>query len=171
MHPVAARMPLRAPDDAALVVFVRPSSFAAGYVIPIIDDQGRFLGEAGAKTHFAVVARPGDHMFVAWRENTTFLRARLLPGKTYFVEVATKPGMFQARTHLLAVAPRTKSWAKLPDWMHDTEEQAPDLEAGQRSLDADRDAVQNRLQSADEALSDADDVDLEARTLHPDDGV
>jgi hypothetical protein len=171
MNPVIGRSPLRASTTAAVVVFVRPSSYASGYLIPIIDENGRFLGEAGPKTRFAVLVPPGDHLFIGWRENTTLARARLLAGKTYYVEVSTKMGFLEPRVHLLAIAPRTKSWAKLPDWIAETEEMAPNLEAGQRALDQKHDDVQLRIHEAFEALQDFDERELEARTLHPEDGT
>jgi hypothetical protein len=171
MAPVAARSPLRAPPNAALVVFVRPSAYAGGMLVPIIDENGRFLGEAGPKTHFAVVTPPGDHVFIGWMENTSAVRTRLVAGKTYYVEIGPRWGLLKPRVHLLAVTPRSKSWEKLAEWLADTEEMTPDLAGGQAALDRKHGDVQSHIHDAFEALRDFDDVELDAHTVKPDDGV
>lgn len=171
MAPVAARSPLRAPPNAALVVFVRPSSYAGGMLVPIIDENGRFLGEAGPKTHFAVVTPPGDHVFIGWIGNTSLVRTRLLAGKTYFVEIGPTWGVLKPRVQLLAVTPRSKSWEKLAEWIAETDQMTPDLAGGQAAFDRKHDDLQSHIHDAFEVLRDYDDVELDKHTVRPDDGV
>jgi hypothetical protein len=126
---------------------------------------------ANAKSHFAVAVPPGDHVFLTWGENTAALRASLLPGRTYFVEVSAKMGWMKARAHLLAIAPRTKSWQQVQEWLAETDAYEPDLAAGQAKFDAEHDDTQDHIHAAYESLRDYDQGELDDRTLRPDDGT
>src|SRR5947209_1481562 len=75
---------LMAPPDQALVVFVRPSAFAWAVSANVLDESGRFLGDATARGHFAAVVPPGRHLLIIWAENTDVLEAELAPGRIYF---------------------------------------------------------------------------------------
>jgi hypothetical protein len=158
-------------SDAATVVFVRPSSFGAAVHPTIFDERGRFLGESEASSHFVAEVSPGEHTFVVWAENTGPIHANLAPGRVYFVEVAMKPGAFQPRAHLLAIAPRTESWASVREWMADTKPTVADHDAGQAYLDTRKEDVAERLHRAAEAFAELDDEERDARTLHPNDGL
>ena len=114
---------------------------------------------------------PGEHLFTSWSGGTNSLRATLAPGRVYFVEVAMKPGAFPARAHLLAIAPRTESWASVREWMADTKPTVADRNAGQAYLDGRKDDVAERLRRAAEAFAEMDDEERDARTLHPNDGL
>jgi len=157
--------------DLATVVFVRPSSFGAALHPTIFDERGRFLGDAEASSHFMVQLPAGEHMFVVWAENTGPIRAKLSPGRVYFVEVAIKPGWWTARAHLLAIAPRSDQWTHLRDWLADTRPTITDQAAGQAYLDDRRDDVAERLRRAREALGEMDAEELDDRTLQPNDGI
>ena len=76
-------VPLVAPPDAALVVFLRPSGYGSAVATTILDDRGAFLGDSIGGTEFAVALPPGQHVFLAWAENTAPLRAELLPSRVY----------------------------------------------------------------------------------------
>lgn len=164
-------LPIGPRPDTATVVFVRPSSFGAALHPTIFDESGRFLGDAEASSHFMVQVPAGEHMFVVWAENTGPIRAKLAPGRVYFVEVALKPGMWQARAHLLAITPRTESWNNLRDWLADTRPTIADQPAGQAYLDERHDDVADRLRRAREALAEMDPEEVDERTLLPNDGV
>jgi hypothetical protein len=171
MHPASGPVPIAPRGDAATVVFVRPSSYAAAVHPTILDERGTFLGDAEASSHFVVTLPPGEHMFLVWAENTGPIRATLLPDRVYFVEVAMKPGALQARAHLLAIAPDTETWPKLRDWIADTKPTIADQEAGQAYLNERRDDVLERLRRAREAYAEMDEEDRNDRTLHPNDGI
>lgn len=156
--------------DAATVIFVRPSAFAAAIKTTIFDGHGRFLGESLPSSYFAVNVPPGDHVFVAWAENTAALRATLAPGRKYYIEVATKLGALSARCHLLALTPRSESWAKVPLWLAESAQLVPDEIAGQSYLRSRPDELEERLRRAQEALTRYSAAELEARTLRPQDG-
>jgi hypothetical protein len=108
MQPTAPA-PLRAPADAALVVFVRHEG-ASATVYTVMDEQKQFVGQSVVRSRFAVTFPPGEHVFVAWDNRGpdanafTFevmgatsdapdlpriepLQATLARGKVYLIEV------------------------------------------------------------------------------------
>lgn len=171
MHPAPAGAPIAPRSDVATVVFVRPSSFGAAIHPTIFDERGSFLGDAEPSAHFVAHVTPGQHMFVVWAENTGPIRANLLPGRVYFIEVSMKPGVWQARAHLLAITPRTEQWGRVREWLADTKPTVADLTAGQSYLTDRRDEVLERIKRANEAFAEMDDEERFARTLGPEDGI
>ncbi len=171
MQPAGAPLPIAPRNETATVVFVRPSSYAAAIHPTIIDERGRFLGEAEPSSHFVATVAPGEHLFFVWAENTGPIHAVVLPGRVYFVEVAMKPGAWQARAHLLAIAPDTEQWPKLRDWLAETRPTIADLAAGQAYLDGRHDDVLERIRRAYDAFAEMDEGERADRTLRPNDGI
>ena len=170
MHEATSARPTEPTTGGATVVFVRPSGYAAGIKTTIFDERGGFLGDSLPESQFAATLPPGRHLFVAWAENTAALQADLTAGRTYYIEVAPRIGVFSARMHLLAITPRSKSWAKLPEWLRDSRPYEPDTSAGQAYLATRPDDVKERLRRAQEAIRKYDAEDLALHTLSPDDG-
>jgi len=164
-------IPNVAPPNAALVVFVRPSSYASRDLATILDEQGAFLGDSVAETQFAVACPPGQHLFLAWSQNTAPLSANLLPGRVYYVEVSPRPGFFSSRVQLLAITPRSNNWNQLGTWLSESTQLVPDMAAGQAYLNGRGDAVRERIRRARERMSELDAEERAARTLQPEDGV
>jgi hypothetical protein len=171
MNRSAQPQAIRASAENALVVFVRPSRLAGGVGANILDEEGRFLGDSLAGSHFAVAMKPGPHMFVVWAENTDMLTADLAPGRVYYVEVAPSMGAFSAQMHLYAIKPGRKSWDRLSEWMAKSEEFTPNLAAGQSNLDRRAKDVAERLRRAREHAGRYSGEKLLERTLAPTDGV
>lgn len=171
MRPVTGPLAIQPENDRATVVFVRPSSFGAAIKPTIVDERGRFMGDAEGNTFFVSQVEPGPHLFFVWAENTGPMMANLLPGRVYFVEVAIRPGAWTARAHLLAIAPRTAQWGNVREWLRDAEPRVPDLASGNAYLAERRDDVAERIQRAREAFGELDAVERDDRTLRPEDGV
>jgi hypothetical protein len=93
-------------DGKAMVVFLRPA-FMAGAISSTIydapDDQDVFLGSVGRKEKLAYQAEPGHHRFMVVAENADFLDADLEAGKTYYVLVKPRPGVWKARFSLIPI--------------------------------------------------------------------
>lgn len=182
MREVATPTTAKAPPDQALVVFVRPGSFAllAKYEVvdvpqPAVKDAAGhvafFLGESVANSHFAVVLPPGQHVFVCYHGSDPIarndaMRASLAPGRTYFVEIS--PNL--SGVDILAVTPRAESWSQITTWLKDTKELAPDRAAGQKEIDEDDD-LPAEVTAAFKHLSDDDADELAERTITPGDGI
>ena len=136
MRPVPGPEPMGSPPDKARVVFVRPSNFAFKVLFTIIDERGYFLGDSTAKGRFSVFLDPGEHYFIVWTETTETVKATLAPGKTYYVEVRPKMGMWKARASLWAVSRKSGLMSSIPSYLSDTTVTTPDFAAGQKYLNS-----------------------------------
>ena len=90
----------------ALVLFMRPSSvgFAvASSVYDAPDEDTRFIGVVRSKQKVAYQAEPGVHRFMVIAENADFMDATLEAGKTYYVLIQPRMGMWKARFSLFPV--------------------------------------------------------------------
>jgi hypothetical protein len=92
--------------DKALVIFMRPSRYGGGIQASVYDTRGasnEFIGIVSAKTKIAYQAGPGTHLFMVVGENADFMNANLEAGKTYYVLVSPRMGMWKARFSLLPI--------------------------------------------------------------------
>jgi hypothetical protein len=171
MHEQTSPQPVTASPDKATVVFVRHSGLGGRLKTTILDETGRFLGEDWGSTYFTAQVTPGDHVFIAWAENTAALKATLAAGKTYFVEVEPRMGALSARVHLLAVSPKSPKFAQVRGWMAESQHIVTDETAGQAYLQRRAADVQERIRRAQEALTKYSAEELGERTLGADDGT
>lgn len=158
--------------STATVVFVRPSSSWPKQLFRIWTTSGRFVGESRARSWFAARFPAGRQVFVGVAGNVAPLAADLAPGRIYFVEVASKPGMWsRARMDLLRLSPATERWPELREWLASTDAFEPDAAGGQAWLDADAEGRDDAIRRAGEALAGFDATARAARTLTIEDGV
>lgn len=88
------------PDpDKALINFMRPASFG-GAIQSALYDGDTYIGTISANTRLCYQAEPGQHLFMIVGESADFMQANLLPNKTYYVNVAPRPGFLKARFSL-----------------------------------------------------------------------
>ncbi len=122
-----AAEPAPAPGKA-LVVFMRPSSFGGAIqssVYDTHDSADTFIGIVSTKDKIGYQAEPGDHLFMVIAENADFMIAHLDAGKTYYVLVSPRMGVWKARFSLLPIHNRadakysTQS-ADFGKWMSET---------------------------------------------------
>jgi hypothetical protein len=127
------------------------------------------------KDKLAVQVEPGDHRFMVIAENADFLDARLEAGKTYYVLISPRPGVWKARFSLLplhnkADAERSVQSEDFKSWMAATTftEKTPAAETwyaeNKASIDEKKaDYLQkwNKMAAEDRAVL----------VLHPEDGV
>jgi hypothetical protein len=171
MKPVQADN-LKAPPDRARVVFIRHSGFFGGAIpFTIMDAEGHYLGDSIKSSHFSVLVPPGHHIFISCAENTAEVDTNLAAGKTYFLEVALRPGFGSARTDLLALKPGVESWPDKDKWIQETDALEADTQAGQAHLDENPD---NKKSRAEDAIADVKKYSAEdalMHTLKPGDGI
>lgn len=136
MKPVTGPEPAGAPPNKARVVFVRPSGGAWKVIFTVIDEHGYFLGDSTANGRFSVFVDPGDHFFIVWTESTETVKAPLAPGRTYYVEVRPKMGMWKARASLWAVNRKSGLMQSIPSYLADTKVTTSDFAAGQAYLNS-----------------------------------
>lgn len=165
------------PDDAT-VVFLRPSSFGGAIQSSVYDVTGgttTFGGVVSAKTQVSMQLPAGQHLLMVVAENSDFLDATLTSGKTYYVLVKPRMGMWKARFSLIPIHndPSSKYNLQSSDFAHWKAEsqpvvKTPAADAWYQQHRADIDAKRldylkkwNRMAPQDKAVL----------TLHAQDGV
>ena len=156
----------RAPEGAALVVFVRPGSACdtADHAV-IVDEQGAFVGNAAPRSQFAAVVTPGEHVFFAWpsldlRSQKTgwdpvgVIRMKVAPGDVVRIGVQV-PEFSKLHCNRYATFIFTTRFAEgeLDAWLADARPMVADKGAGQRALDAEPEVVQAHLQEGRRRLA------------------
>jgi hypothetical protein len=170
MREVDAPAPLNVQADKATVVFLRPSGLGFAINFAILDQEGNWIGDAVAKSHFTVALASGEYMFVGWAENTAAMKATLVAGRIYYVEVTPLMGLASARVELNALTPRAEDWKSVPQWMRETKALEP-LPTGAAYIKGRNADALHRIASATENWSGYSPVDRDKHTLRADDGV
>jgi hypothetical protein len=113
------------PRGQALVMFMRPSSLGfavASSVFEIGGDRDAFVGIVPAKKKLAYVTRPGTTRFMVVSEAADFLEAELEAGKTYYVLVTPRMGVWKARFSLRPVHAADRHSAEFEGWLSECSE-------------------------------------------------
>lgn len=108
MAPAVDQAPKPA-EGKAMVVFMRPSMYGgaiASTVYEASDTATTFLGGVDPHQKLAYQVDPGFHRFMVVAENADFVDANLEAGKTYYVLVSPRPGLWKARFSLIPILPR-----------------------------------------------------------------
>lgn len=87
---------VRPSEGKVLVFFTRPSSYG-GAIQATIYDGDMYIGTVSGGTHVAYETTPGTHLFMVIAESADFMRAELLPDKTYYAGVHARMGVWKAR--------------------------------------------------------------------------
>ena len=115
--------------DEAIVVFMRPSTFAFAIdsgVFDVTAEKNDVIGIVSAKKKMAYRTRPGKHLFMVTGENADFMRADLQAGKTYYALVTPRMGAWKARFSLTAVnngvePDKLNEWINACSWVETSE--------------------------------------------------
>lgn len=169
-----------APEVAqqATVVFMRPSVMGGAIQSSVYDVTGgqtRFGGIVSSKTSVQMHVPSGDHLFMVIGENADFMNATLDPGKTYYVWVRPRMGVWKARFSLIPIHndPNAKynlQSKDFADWKRDSAlvDKTPEADAWYESHK--RDIESKRV----DYMKKWDRMDAENKaelTLHASDGV
>jgi hypothetical protein len=164
--------------DKALVVFFRPAFMGAAIESTIYeapDSETKFLGVVSYKTRLAYQVDPGPHRFMVIGENADFVDTTLDAGKTYYILVRARPGMWKARFSLLPVhtaadAKYSTQSADFKEWMGKTSfvEVTPAAEAWYQEHKADIEAKKSDYLQRWNKMAPQDRAVL---TLHAEDGT
>jgi hypothetical protein len=90
-----------APDDKAVVYFVRKSNYGSFVNFSYFDGDIPLIKHSG-RGSLRYVCEPGKHIFWAKAENYDFVDANLEAGKIYIIEVEPFIGLLTPRVHLYA---------------------------------------------------------------------
>jgi hypothetical protein len=102
--------------DKALVYFIRPASLGFKYHAVVYDDD-KFIGFVPYNQKLPYLAESGDHLFMVVSESADFMKANLLPGKTYYVQVEPRMGAWRARFSLIPVTKDQLGTDKVREWI------------------------------------------------------
>jgi hypothetical protein len=174
----AAEQQPRPDADTALVVFLRSSFVGSAIQSTVYETEAagqRFLGIVSNKTRLATRVAPGAHRFMVIAENADFLEATVEAGKTYYVLISPRPGMWKARFSLLPIrndqnAQLSLQSADFAKWMKKTTlvEIAPEAEEWYREHQASINKKRDGYLKKWDRMTPADKSEL---TLNPEDGV
>ncbi len=172
MKPVPNPAPMTPPEGKALIYFARPYYHATGILITIIDAKGNFIGESRASSRFARAVDPGEHLFIAWAENTAALKATVEAGKTYWVYVEPVSGLWVAsRAALYAVRRGSDMWNERESYENDTKLFEVDVVPGQAHLNSQKTELDEAVKQGIETFNSYSDEEKHDATLRPEDGV
>ena len=150
----------------AMVIFVRPSSYASGDLYHVFSDRYGFLGDAQAQSWFASELPAGQHIFCASGGGVPALQASLAPGRIYFVEVSARWGFWGSRVELMALAPRFDNWTKREDWLAESDAY---VLVDRAAFEPDN--VASVIGDCQKRLAEYSSEELDQRTLNPGDGL
>lgn len=113
-------------SDRATIAFIRDSGVGFAVNFSIMDQAGNLLGDAVAKSHFALQLPAGRYFFFArGGENTDVVQADVSAGRVYYVHVVPRFGMWLARVELDPIKPNEQEARSLRGWLSGTEHLAP----------------------------------------------
>jgi len=103
-------------EDKALVYFIRPELL--GFKVhAAIYDGDTFVGFVPYKQKLPYEAEPGEHRFMVVSEAVDFMKADLLAGKTYYIQVMPRMGMWRARFSLAPITKDQLGTEKVKKWI------------------------------------------------------
>jgi hypothetical protein len=130
MREIPDEQAVYAPDpNRALIVFMRPSSFAFAVqssVFELVEDSPELIGIVAAKKKVAYQVEPGEHLFMVIGESADFMKADIQAGKKYYVLVTPRMGMWKARFSLKPIhkdeldSDELVKWEKECHWVEKT---------------------------------------------------
>jgi hypothetical protein len=111
--------------DEAMVVFMRSSFVGSAIAASVFDvtDSGepRFIGIVSNGTKVGYPVKPGEHTFMVVSEAADFLQAQVAPGRTYYVMVTPRMGMWKARFSLRPVRGSELGGSEFAGWNSGTQ--------------------------------------------------
>lgn len=100
MSPVQHDQIRQLDENTSRITFYRSSIIGSAVQAPIVEainNDIKFCGIASSSTRFHYLVNPGEHTFVVGGENGSILKADIVPGKNYYVQVIPMLGLWKAR--------------------------------------------------------------------------
>ena len=82
--------------NKALIQFFRASEHGLAVQATIYDGK-QYIGTVSDMTRVGYQAEPGNHIFMVMGQNVDFMEATLDAGKTYYVQIMPRTGIWKAR--------------------------------------------------------------------------
>lgn len=107
---------LERPENSALIYFIRPQKI--GYKVnAVVYDNDRSVGFVPYGQKLPYFVQPGQHLFMVVSESADFMTADIAPGKTYYIEVKPRMGVWRARFSLAPVTRKMLETDKVQKWI------------------------------------------------------
>jgi hypothetical protein len=103
----------------SMVVFMRPSAMGmaiASSVFDVTGPEAKLVGIVNHGTKVAYPVKPGEYTFMVVSESADFMRATVLPGRTYHALVTPRPGLWKARFSFRPVRQSELGGSEFADW-------------------------------------------------------
>lgn len=107
------------PEGKAQIVFMRPLFFGGAIrsaVFDVTSDENKVIGAMRGKKKFVHIVDPGEYTFMVVGRNADFMKAKVESGKTYYVLVQTRMGMWKARFTLVPIRKEELDGEKFIKW-------------------------------------------------------
>jgi hypothetical protein len=159
-----------APEDKALVVFVRPAPrYKTKRVnFHVFDESKKLLTVFKGKEHMTIEVAPGKHTFYVVSDNAGLVRAELAAGRTYVV--LTKAKGLAARVVVRPVLRNSSDFAESAKWIRETKRGEPDFAKGNKWVKKHEDAINMEIKAAEVDWLKMDEKARGSMTMRPEDG-
>lgn len=131
------------PTDKAVVYFIRPNSLGYKINAAVYDDE-TFIGFVPYNQKLPYFAEPGEHLFMVVSEAADFLKAELVAGKIYYVQVVPRMGAWRARFSLAPVTKEDLQTTQVQKWISTCRLIENKEGAGQWAIDNEASVVSKR---------------------------
>jgi len=171
-EPVAAQDPgaLSAPQDKALVVFVRPAKLGKAVNFYVYDSSKKLLTLFKGNERAAIAVEPGKRALYVVSENAGLVRAKLEAGRTYVIHTQPKMGMGKARVIVTPVLRDSPQFAESAKWLRETKVAEPDFAKGEKWTRKRQSSIDKRIADAEAEWSSMDAAAQAAMTMEAEDG-
>jgi hypothetical protein len=116
----------------SIVVFIRPSGFGQAISASVFDVSGpetKFIGLVPYGSKVAYPVKPGEHTFMVVSEAADFLQATVTAGRTYYVLVTPRIGVWKARFSFRPIRQHDIDGPEFAGWSSSTQFMANSPEA------------------------------------------
>ena len=159
-----------APDDKALVVFVRPEKVGKAVNFYVFDENKKLLTLFKGNEHVTIAVDPGKHTFYVVSENAALVRAELAAGRTYVIHAQPKMGWGKARVVAHPIFRASSDFDKAAEWIRKTKRGEPDFAKGKKWASKRQDALNTRIAGAEADWLKMDEKVQGGMTMGPEDG-
>jgi hypothetical protein len=156
-----------APQDKALVVFVRPKKYGKVTKFYVFDENRKLLTLLKGNEHVTIEVAPGKHTFYIGSWRAALVRAELAAGRTYVVLTQLK---FKWRVVVRPVLRNSSDFAESAKWIRETKRGEPDFAKGNKWVKKHQDAISAGITDAEAGWLKMDKKARSSVTLRPEDG-
>ena len=104
------------PSGKAIVNFHRPSNWGGAERFAIFGQDGKMLIDLPGGCEFQYVCDPGEHVFIAWADHVTVIKADVAADKVYDIMIDIGMGWVRGNIQLIPLVKGDERRDKLADY-------------------------------------------------------